>query len=95
MTKRAETAKVMELFASVQADPEFVAGTIFIREDIAAALFRMPVEEVTERQLAAITDDVLVSARAAIRWLIFDSPDNWQKVIREFAQLDELEAAQS
>lgn len=75
--------EIDRLFARVRSHPRFVVGTIFIHEDIAAALFDVPVEDVTEEQLAAVGEKEVACARDAIRALIFEGPYSWREAIRD------------
>jgi hypothetical protein len=83
------TAELIELFERVIClHPEFVAGAIYVRNDVVAAYFDVPVHEITPEQIAQLDDDDFGEAAWAIGIRLVDYGRAYEAEIRDAIDSD-------
>lgn len=77
---------IHELFAKVRKHPEYAGGTIFIREDIAEALFEPEGgwgSGPTDEDVAKVTEEMRKQAISIIGAFIFEGAYSWADALRD------------
>lgn len=82
---------IYDLWRRIASHPDFAGGTIFTRDDVAAALFNNDADDplnVTPEQVAQVTDDMVRQARRVTdNWIGADGGYSWAEAIQDLVEL--------
>lgn len=85
-----DASHLHDLWRAVTEHPDFAGGRIWIREDIAVALYNSQAEypwDVSPEQHAAVTDDMVCQSRRVIdNWIDADGGYGWMDAMQDLIE---------
>lgn len=83
---------IHELMQRVREHPDFAGGTVFVREDVAYALFGDEADEDPDLEpeiVARVTDAMLQESQKVIEHWIFEGVYGWDEAMRDNIEVED------